>query len=161
MKCDYTSIFWFERRFNYAMCEWFNPTWNQLIMMTSSNGNIFHVTGPLYWEYTGHRWITRTRPVTRSFDVFFYLHLNKWLSKQSWGWWFETPLCSLWRFCNVSYLCSDLSESLSAKGPMGCIIDLSDTKTIEMQTNYVTVIDDKIWHNGVNGNRQKTTYLNE
>ena len=31
------------------------------------------------------------RPVTRSFDVFFDLCLNKQLSKQSWGWWFETP----------------------------------------------------------------------
>ena len=40
------------------------------------------------------------RPVTRSFDVFFYLCLNKRLSKQSWGWWFETPSCSLWRHCN-------------------------------------------------------------
>ena len=30
------------------------------------------------------------RPVTRSFDVFFDLRLNKRLSKQSWGWWFET-----------------------------------------------------------------------
>ena len=39
-------------------------------------------------------------PVTRSFDVFFDLHLNKQLSKQSWGWWSETPSCSLWRHCN-------------------------------------------------------------
>ena len=31
------------------------------------------------------------RPVTQSFDVFFGLRLNKRLSKQSWGWWFETP----------------------------------------------------------------------
>ena len=31
------------------------------------------------------------RPVTRSFNVFFDLRLNKRLSKQSWGWWFETP----------------------------------------------------------------------
>ena len=31
------------------------------------------------------------RPVTRSFDVFFDLRLNKRLRKQSWGWWFETP----------------------------------------------------------------------
>ena len=36
------------------------------------------------------------RPVTRSFDVFFDLHLNIRLSKQSWGWWFETPSSSLW-----------------------------------------------------------------
>ena len=41
------------------------------------------------------------RPVTRSFDVFFDLRLNKWLSKQSWCWWFETPTRSLWRQYNV------------------------------------------------------------
>ena len=40
------------------------------------------------------------RPVTRGFGVFFDLRLNKWLNKQSWGWWSETPLCSLWRHCN-------------------------------------------------------------
>ena len=26
--------------------------------------------------------------------------LNKWLSKQLWGWWFERPSRSLWRHCN-------------------------------------------------------------
>ena len=41
------------------------------------------------------------RPVTRSFDVFFDLRLNKWFSKQSWGWWFETPLRLLWRHCKA------------------------------------------------------------
>ena len=40
------------------------------------------------------------RPVARSFDVFFDLRLNKWLSKQTWGWWFETPSHSLWHHCN-------------------------------------------------------------
>ena len=40
------------------------------------------------------------RPVTRSFGVFFDLRLNKRLSKQSWGWWFERPSRSLWRHCN-------------------------------------------------------------
>ena len=33
------------------------------------------------------------RPVTRSFDVFFDLRVNKRLSKQSRGWWFETLSC--------------------------------------------------------------------
>ena len=41
------------------------------------------------------------RPVTRSFDVFFDLRLNKRLSKQWWGWWFETPPSPLWCHCNV------------------------------------------------------------
>ena len=43
---------------------------------------------------------TAQRPVTRSFDVFFDLRLNKRLSKQSWGWWFETSSCPLWRHRN-------------------------------------------------------------
>ena len=42
------------------------------------------------------------RPVTRSFRVFFDLRLNIRLTKQSWGWWFETPSLPLWRHCNVS-----------------------------------------------------------
>ena len=41
------------------------------------------------------------RPVTRSFDVFFDMRLNKRLRKQSWGWWFETLSRPLWRHCNV------------------------------------------------------------
>ena len=42
------------------------------------------------------------RPVTRSFEVFFDLRLNKWLSKQSRGWCFETPSRPSWRHCNDS-----------------------------------------------------------
>ena len=40
------------------------------------------------------------RPVTRSFGVYFDLRPNKRLSKQSWGWWFETLSCPLWRHRN-------------------------------------------------------------
>ena len=69
--------------------------------MTSSNGNIFRVTGPLCGEFTGPGEFPTQRPVTRSFDVFFHLRLNKRLSKQPGGWWFETPPWSLWRQCNV------------------------------------------------------------
>ena len=59
-------------------------------MMTTSNGNIFRVTGHLSGEFTGHRWIPCTKTRTRSFDVFFDLRLNKRLSKQSWGQWFDS-----------------------------------------------------------------------
>ena len=52
-------------------------------MMTSWNSNIFRVTGPLWGESTGHRWIAPTKaPVTRSFDVLFEVRLNKRLSKK-------------------------------------------------------------------------------
>ena len=47
------------------------------------------------------------RPVTRSFDGFFDLRLNKRLSKQSWGWWFETLSRPLWRHSNVTH-CYDM-----------------------------------------------------
>ena len=69
-------------------------------MMTTSNGSIFRVTAicagnsPVTGEFPAQR------PVTRGFDVFFYLCLDKRLSKQSWGWWFEMPSCSLWRHHN-------------------------------------------------------------
>ena len=45
------------------------------------------------------------RPVTRSFDIFFDLRLNRELSKQSRRSWFKTPSCSLWRLHNVSLRC--------------------------------------------------------
>ena len=41
------------------------------------------------------------RPVTRSFDVYFDLRPNKGLSKQLWGWWFETLSYPLWRHRNA------------------------------------------------------------
>ena len=48
------------------------------------------------------------RPVKRSFDVFFDLRLNKRLSKQWWGWWFEKLSRPLWRHCNYhpAHTCS-------------------------------------------------------
>ena len=59
-------------------------------MMTSPNGTFSALLAfcagysPVPGEYPVQR------PVTRSFDVFFDLRLNKRLSKQSWGWRFET-----------------------------------------------------------------------
>ena len=40
-------------------------------MMTSSNGNIFGVTGPLCGEFTRHRWI----PLTKASDVEYWCFL--------------------------------------------------------------------------------------
>ena len=84
-------------------------TESRINMMTSSNGNIFRVTGPLCGEFTGPGEIPTQRLVTWCFDVFFDLRLNKRLSKQPRGWWFETPSWSLWRHCNEDTL---LPESL-------------------------------------------------
>ena len=95
---------WIMSWLDYPNSWW---TWNpsplnyELVMMTSSNGNIFRVTGPLCGEFTSPGEFPTQRPVTRNFDVFFHLRLNKRLSKQQRGWWFETLSRTLWRHCNV------------------------------------------------------------
>ena len=76
--------------------KWLQHTWWRHKMETFSALLAFCAgNSPVTGEFPSHR------PVTRSFDVFFYRHLNKRLGKQSWGWWFETPPCSLWRHCNA------------------------------------------------------------
>ena len=71
------------------------------VMMTSSNGIIFRVTGPFQGNSPVTGEFPSQRPVTWSFDVFFALRLNKRLSKQFRRRWFETPSRPLWRHCNV------------------------------------------------------------
>ena len=92
-----------------------NDVWQLLIYMSwwRHQMEIFSAL-----QFTGHRWQpppppppththththnTHTQtPVTRSFGALFDLRLNKRLSKQSWGWWFEAPSLSIWRHCNV------------------------------------------------------------
>ena len=58
-------------------------------MMTSSNENIFRVTGDLCEEFTRLRWIPRTKASDAELWYFFDLSLNKRFSRQWWGWWFE------------------------------------------------------------------------
>ena len=109
--CNFGTMLWLAiyhsdydawKRFTHIFC--IHCIHDDLIksyhIMTSSNGNIFRVTGPLCGEFTGPGEFPTQRPVTRSFDVFFDLRLNKRLSKQPWGWWFETSSWSLWRQCN-------------------------------------------------------------
>ena len=69
------------------------------LMMTSSNGNI----SLLLVICAGNSTVPAQRQVTRSFDVFFDLRLNKRFNKQSWGWWFETLSHPLWRHRNAYY----------------------------------------------------------
>ena len=115
-------------------------------MMTSSNGNIFRVTGPLCGEFTGPGEFPTQRPVTRSFDVFFDLLLNKRLSKQPWGWWFETLYWSLWRHCNAKCTLV-ISGQFSANNSWKTFLNLPMRATF--LGVFVSAIYDhefKIWH---------------
>ena len=58
--------------------------WRHQMETFSASLDIFAGNSPVPGEFPAQR------PVTRSFDVFFGLRLNNRLSKQSWGWWFES-----------------------------------------------------------------------
>ena len=92
--------------------------WNFMLhvwYMQQSSGNM-HCWVPSWWRHqmetfstllalcAGNSPVTgefpAQRPVMRSFDGFFDLHLYKRFSKQLWGWWFETPSRPLWCRCN-------------------------------------------------------------
>ena len=106
-------------------------------IMTSSNGIISALlalcagNSPVTDEFPSQR------PVTRDFDVFFDLSLNKPLSKWLWGWWFETPSRSLWHHCNEHtfskrhshYSLSDMT-SYHSKNLVKFIIEVIRTSTI-------------------------------
>ena len=74
------------------------------------------------------------RPVTRSFDVYFDLRPNKWLSKQSWGWWFETLSCSLWRHRNGVF-----AEGVSHAAQFGPRLDSVSTFRFPFGSTFISV----------------------
>ena len=109
-----------------------------ICMMTSLNGNIFRVTGPLCGEFTGHRWIPLTK--TSDADLWCFLRLNKRLSKQSKPLWFDMPSHPLWRHCNVTTTQHALFWNItivrmSVKRPWGTCVN----RPINFHTNdYIT-----------------------
>ena len=79
--------------------EWGNPWWHRQMEIFSALLATCAGNSPVTGEFPTQR------PVTRSFDVFFDLRLNKRLSKKSWGWWFESPSRILWRHSNAMAMC--------------------------------------------------------
>ena len=65
------------------------------IMITSCDGNAFHITGRL--SVIGG--FPYKRPVMRRFNVFLGVGLNELLNKESNYWWIETQR----RSCNITY----------------------------------------------------------
>ena len=83
-----------ERSVLSISCKSLSAWWRRQMQTFSALLAICVGNSPVTGEFPAQR------PVTRSFDVFFDLRLNKLLSKQSWGWWFETVSRPLWRHCN-------------------------------------------------------------
>ena len=130
-----------------AFFHWMRPC----LMMTSSNGNIFRVTGHLCGEFicAGNSPVNgefpSQRPFTRSFDVFCDLRRNKPLSKQSWVWRFEMPSRLLWRHCN-SYDLKQYKENWTLyhhqDGMMPATTDCVDTQgwLMDLRSWNITIL---------------------
>ena len=70
-------------------------------MARNIQGNETH-DDVIKWKHFPRNWPLKASAV-ELWCFLFDLRLNKWLSKHSWGWWFETPSCSLWRHCNADW----------------------------------------------------------
>ena len=103
------SIFWREQHlhlfgfrlithaFQNCGSEWMFPS----IMMTSSNVTFSALLDICARNSLVTGEFLAQRPMTRSFDVFFDLRLNKRISKQWRDRWFEKQSRPLWCYCNV------------------------------------------------------------
>ena len=89
---------------HHFVCRWHSTI---KCMMTSSNGTFSVLLAPCAGNSPVSGEFPTQRTVTRSFYIFFDLRLNKRLSKQSCGWWFETQSSSLWRHCYGNRNCDD------------------------------------------------------
>ena len=87
----------------YRFCLCINTWWRHQMETFSALLAICAGNSPVPGEFPTQR------PVTRSFDVYFDLRSDKRLSKQSWGWWFETLSHSLWRHRN------DISDNTTSR----------------------------------------------
>ena len=112
-------------------CWWF-ISW-RLLKETPSHDDVMkwkHI--PRYWPFVRgiHRWPVNSPHKGqwhRALMFSLICALNKRLSKQSWGWWFETPSRSLWRHCN------------------GCISRDITGVSFQVTASCLTDIDQGLW----------------
>ena len=88
-----------------------------------------------WWRHQIETFYALQRPVTR---------LNKRLSKQSWGWWFETLSCPLWRHSNVyavfhilrTLMCHVAPSGLSMSRFLNVVITAQETAADQRLMNH-------------------------
>ena len=114
--CDIHLQHYVESKPKKLISDWWLPTYNHFVKLYVAIIICWIVHDKFCWEsyHRGNTWwrhqmitfaalmvicagnslvtgeFPAQRPVARSFDAFFDLRLNKRLSKQWWGWWFET-----------------------------------------------------------------------
>ena len=84
-------------------------------------------------------------PVTRKFNVFFDLRLDKRLNKQSRRWWFETPSRSYWRWCNENFSISCSSWDIAKNNQFTNRGIVHRTDLLKRQW-WMNAHPHKVWH---------------
>ena len=90
---------------------WWLPWWRHQMETFSALLAFCAENSPVPGEFSTQR------PVTWSFDIYFDLRLNKRLSKQSWGWWFETLSRPFWRHRNAGVQHRQIDSQCSFSDP--------------------------------------------
>ena len=106
-----------------------------IYIMTSLIGNIFALLSLCEGNPPATGGFPSQRSVTRSFGVFFDLHLNKWLSKQWRRRWFEMPSHWLWHHCNDIPNAIDLLQRILIY--LGIYIESVKATIMEIQNTVV------------------------
>ena len=106
---------------------------------------------------------TSQRSIMRNFAVFFDLRLNKRLSKQSSGWWLETPSRSLWLHCNVDERMdcfSDKTMAMSSKpSPLRKFLETTSIKGVTRTFKSRGCVFRVLWGSSVILGLATTTYF--
>ena len=91
----------------YTLISFPDPWWRHQMETFSALLALCVGNSPVTGEFSAQR------SVTRSFDVFVYLRLNKRLSNQPRSRWFQTPLGSLWRHCDAGLALGPILQKVS------------------------------------------------
>ena len=99
--------------------------------MTSSNGNIFRVTGPLCREFTGHRGIPLTKANGAELWCFSLIcvWINDWVNNRDAG-----DLRPLWSHCNDLQSCDN---GIGYDKPTASEVTLTDMVNITVTSSWV------------------------
>ena len=128
---------------------------NTCFLDDASNYTIDH-DDVINWKHFPHHW-PFVREIHRSpvnsphkgqwrgaFMFSLICALNRRLSKQSWGWWFETSSCSLWRHCNAlihrTHSCA-ISRLDNLQTPTGILLAKSECLQCLCTRRFTSV-----WH---------------
>ena len=116
-----------------------------LTMMKSSHGNIFRVTGPLFGEFTGHRWIPSTKANDAEHWCFlwFCARINGWVNNGEAG----DLRCHRAHY-DVTVITFRLPAGLSYQIPQICLVKHEYVCQIFMSDNFLPLKHFVCWDLG-------------